>query len=56
MNKWSRSIRLRFWWVVMDICTLGRGIPKDDGPMRRLFFWAVGKAYEAEGHWIGARQ
>jgi hypothetical protein len=48
----TRSLRLRFWWAVMDAATLGLGIPRG-GLRRRLFFWAVGKAYEAEGHWIG---
>lgn len=44
-----RSLRLHFWLFIMGACTLGQGIPRD-GPRRRVFFWATGHAYEAEGH------
>ena len=44
----SRALRLRLWFLVMDVAALGQGIPRS-GWRRRVFFWAAGNAYEAEG-------
>lgn len=43
-----RAVRLRFWFLVMDAVAMGREIPQLEGLRRRVFFWAVGKAYETE--------